>query len=191
LRYGTNFEEGIVRVFQEDTTISVRVAARRFVMSQWKARATLNKEKLHPYHYTPVQDLLEEDPLRRIGFCRFMLNADMEDSTFLSRILWTDESNFNREGITNYHNAHYYRSTLMYDERFPNRWMGRGGPISWLARSPDLTPLDIHVWGRIKELVSAGEIHTREELIQRITDAAITFKNTFLARVTRTEIRRR
>ncbi|ENN73448.1 hypothetical protein YQE_09945, partial [Dendroctonus ponderosae] len=122
LRYGTNFEEGIVRVFQEDTTISVRVAARRFVMSQWKARATLNKEKLHPYHYTPVQDLLEEDPLRRIGFCRFMLNADMEDSTFLSRILWTDESNFNREGITNYHNAHYYRN---YQRRFSaNVWCG-------------------------------------------------------------------
>ncbi|ENN71061.1 hypothetical protein YQE_12245, partial [Dendroctonus ponderosae] len=107
-RYGTNVEDAILRVFQEDPMTSVRVAARRLIMSQWKVRATLNKEKLHPYHYTPVQDLLEEDPLRRMGFCRFMLNADMEGLTFPSRILCTDKSNFNREAITNYHNAHYW-----------------------------------------------------------------------------------
>ena len=28
------------------------------------------------------------------------------------------------------------------DEEFPNRWIGRGGPIPWPPRSPDVTPLD-------------------------------------------------
>ncbi|EZA51886.1 hypothetical protein X777_09189, partial [Ooceraea biroi] len=28
------------------------------------------------------------------------------------------------------------------NESFPDRWIGRGGRISWPARSPDLTPLD-------------------------------------------------
>ena len=28
------------------------------------------------------------------------------------------------------------------DREYPNRWIGRDGPTSWPARSPDLTPLD-------------------------------------------------
>ena len=28
------------------------------------------------------------------------------------------------------------------DQTFPNRWIGRDGPIAWPPRSPDLTPLD-------------------------------------------------
>jgi hypothetical protein len=27
------------------------------------------------------------------------------------------------------------------DETFGNRWIGRGGPMTWLTHSPDLTPL--------------------------------------------------
>jgi hypothetical protein len=30
---------------------------------------------------------------------------------------------------------------------FGEPWMGRGGPVNWLARSPDLNPLNIWVWG--------------------------------------------
>jgi hypothetical protein len=28
------------------------------------------------------------------------------------------------------------------NEKFPNAWIGRGGPIPWPPRSPDLTPMD-------------------------------------------------
>jgi len=28
------------------------------------------------------------------------------------------------------------------NEYFPNLWLGRGGPVPWSPRSPDLTPLD-------------------------------------------------
>ena len=28
------------------------------------------------------------------------------------------------------------------NQHFPNRWIGRGGPILWPVRSPDLNPLD-------------------------------------------------
>lgn len=37
---------------------------------------------LYPYYYTPVQV-----PLRRLDFCRFMLNANLEDPAFLRNIL--------------------------------------------------------------------------------------------------------
>ena len=33
---------------------------------------------------------------------------------------------------------------------FPNRWIGRGSPRLWAARSPDLTPMNFFLWGFIK-----------------------------------------
>ena len=38
------------------------------------------------------------------------------------------------------HNTRHVREYL--NESFPNRWLGRGGPVAWAPRSPDLTPLD-------------------------------------------------
>lgn len=59
------------------------------------------------------------------------------------------------------------------NEQYPNRWIGRGGPIPWPARSPDLTPMDFFVWGRMKTLVYYDEapVPNREELRRRIINA--------------------
>mgnify|MGYP003623726054 CR=1 FL=1 len=43
----------------------------------------------------------------------------------------------------------------LLDEVFPNRWSGRAGPISWLPRSLDLTPLELFRWGCNKDRVDA------------------------------------
>lgn len=56
------------------------------------------------------------------------------------------------------------------DVTFPLRWIGRGGPISWPARSPDLTPLDYWLWGDLKSRVYATQPRTLEELRGRISD---------------------
>ena len=45
------------------------------------------------------------------------------------------------------HSSREVRNFLNY--RFPGRWIGRGGPHNWPARSPDLSPLDYCVWGWI------------------------------------------
>lgn len=39
------------------------------------------------------------------------------------------------------------------DHSFPHRWIGRRGPVSWPARSPDLNPIDFFLWGYVKSLV--------------------------------------
>ena len=39
------------------------------------------------------------------------------------------------------------------DKEFPGRWIGRGGPLAWPPRSPDLSPLDLFFWGYVKQLV--------------------------------------
>lgn len=56
------------------------------------------------------------------------------------------------------------------DITFPSRWIGRSGPISWPARSPDLTPLDYWLWGDLKRRVYATQPRTLDELRQRISD---------------------
>ena len=53
------------------------------------------------------------------------------------------------------------------DENFPNRWIGTYGPVAWLARSPDLTPMDFFLWGYLKNLVYP--VDTIEDLQERIT----------------------
>ncbi|CAH2086240.1 unnamed protein product [Euphydryas editha] len=47
-----------------------------------------------------------------------MLNADLEDPSFFRSILWTDESKLDQDGITNYHNAHYW---ALKAQRNPNK----------------------------------------------------------------------
>ena len=54
---------------------------------------------------------------------------------------------------------------------FGEQWIGRYGPRWWPARSPDLTPLDFFLWGQVKNEVYASEVHTEDELRQRIERA--------------------
>ena len=60
---------------------------------------------------------------------------------------------------------------------YPNRWIGRGAPQEWPARSPDLNSLDFFLWGHVKTLVYKTPIHTVEELRERIVAAFETIRN--------------
>lgn len=73
--------------------------------------------------------------------------------------------------------AHYEHRVRDYlNDHFPNRWIGRGGPVPWPPRSPDLTPLDFFLWGEIKQHVYERESATVQELRQRIITAFDTVK---------------
>lgn len=273
-QYHVEVDEQILEAFNRDPTTSVRKVARQLNLSTWKVWSVVHAERKYPFHYTPVQGLEEGDPIRRTIFCRYLLNQDMEDGTFLKRILWTDESKFDKDGITNFHNLHYWehkggnphkkkqvssqrrfsvnvwaavigrtfigphylpdnlngtsylqfletvliglledipleiRQTMIYqndgcpahfarpvreyfDRNYRNRWIGRNGPILWPARSPDITPVDFYVWGRLKQLVYDEEIVTRDHLVRKINAACEQLKGEMRLKVTTTEIRRR
>lgn len=267
----------IVQRFRADPTTSTNIVARDLGLSQWRVWFTVHTAGLYPYHYTPVHVIEEGDPARRLDFCRFMLNADVEDPDFLRNILWTDESKFDKDGITNYHNAHYWApkelrnpnkkrvkgsqrrfsvnvwmgiisnhligpyflpdnlngesyenflradlSDLLddlplnlirdmwfqhdgcpahfrrsvrdwLDTNYPNKWIGRGGPLPWPARCPDLTPMDFHVWGCMKSLVYSepNPVSSVEDLRERIMDAANKMRTTLTTGVVKTGLRRR
>lgn len=92
-----------------------------------------------------VEELLEDVPLQRLG-----------------------DLHFQHDGAP----AHYARRVREYlNEEFPRRWIGRGGPIAWPPRSPDLTPLDFYLWSDVKRIVYQQESNTVEELRQKIIHA--------------------
>lgn len=73
--------------------------------------------------------------------------------------------------------AHFARAVRDHlDQAYPNRWIGRGGPVSWPARSPDLTPLDFFLWGAMEALVYATPVPTQEDLVARIVIAGETIR---------------
>jgi hypothetical protein len=49
---------------------------------------------------------------------------------------------------------HYHcRDTSFLDATFTNKWVGKGGPVGWPPRSPDLTPLDFNFFDYVKDKV--------------------------------------
>ena len=54
------------------------------------------------------------------------------------------------------------------NQHFANKWISRGGSIAWPARSPDLNPLDFHLWGHLKSIVHPTSIENAEILRNRM-----------------------
>ena len=68
--------------------------------------------------------------------------------------------------------AHFDRNPRNHlNFTYPNRWIGRGGPAPWPARSPDLKPLDYFLWCSMKALVFATPVTSEEDLIARVHGA--------------------
>jgi len=77
---------------------------------------------------------------------------------------------------------HYGRRvTATLNKIFPNRWIGRGGSISWSACSPDITPLDL--WRTLKNIVYQEVLTTPKNMKQRIIVACATISPQVLKNV--------
>ena len=242
--------ESVLEVVRNDPSTSTRRIVGVSHASVWRI---LSKEQLHPYHLTPVQELLPSDYPLRVTFCEWLQNAMISNL----KILWTDESTFTKDGIFNNHNEHRWapnnphevktcksqfkfsvnvwagmigetlvgphifdenlngrnyanflsdtlpsfmedvplidRRDMIFqhdgapahfarqvkdwlDDNYSGRWVGRNGLIRWPPRSPDLTPLDFYLWGRLKSLVYAGPISNRVHLIEKLSSAVSTVR---------------
>lgn len=250
-------EEVLVRISENPDMSTRRLRAATGIRqpSIWRI---LHKEKLHPYHFTPVQNLLPQDLPARLRFAQFLHDKQNADRNFLDKILFTDEATFTRRGVFNRRNNHLWDSEnphairerhfqhefkiniwcgvisdffigpfelppnlngplylnfleqnlneLLEDvpldlrqnmwflqdgatphfflpvreylnDNFPHRWIGRGSEFPWPPRSPDLNPLDFSIWSDMKAIVYKERINSREELWQKIQEAANVIKN--------------
>jgi len=66
------------------------------------------------------------------------------------------------------------------DATFPNRWIGRDGPIPWPPRSPDVTPIHFFLWGYVKDKLFSTPFPDITNLKARITDAFATITEDML-----------
>ncbi|KAJ4452300.1 hypothetical protein ANN_03820 [Periplaneta americana] len=201
----------------------------------------LKEYQLYPYHLQRVQALSPADYPARVRFCQWFLQQCGVNPNFPALVLFTDEAQFIRDGITNFHNqhvwayenpcatvpsdhqvpfslniltgqaytnflentiphvledtplinrqhihflhdgtpAHFSRTARQYlDRRFPDRWIGRGGPIAWPPRSSDLNPLDFYLRGYLKLLVYSSPVPDLESVRNRIVACSEDIRNT-------------
>lgn len=244
--------EIVLEALRQCPSTSTRIMARTLSIPRSSIQEIIHEEGYHAYHIRRVQALLPTDYQLRVDFCRIMLRKQREDPQFFNKILWTDESRFERCGIFNIHNYHtwavenphgarpssfqhrfsvnmwsgilngeligpfelpsrlnadIYKSflendlplltedvnleilrTMVFqndgapchyatqvrnylDRMYPNRWIGRNGPIRWPPRSPDLNPIDFFVWGFYKEITYARACLNEQELREKIQEA--------------------
>jgi len=263
-------EQDVLALVNVHPHTSSRAAAAEVGMSHPTVLKVLHRHKFHPYKLHLHQALHEGDTHKRIEYCVYVQGLIGEDPGFLSRVLWSDEATFHRDGTVNRHNMHYwsqenphwlrqdhhqirwkvnvwagilgdtvigpyfidgaltgrrylrfltedlldtvplnmrvgeavwfqhdgapphfYRAVRNWlDNYFPNRWVGRGGPLPWPQRSPDLTPLDWFVWGYIKGRVYDTAPDDAEDLKRRIREAFTTITPDMLGEVRRNQDQR-
>jgi Mga helix-turn-helix domain len=70
-----------------------------------------------------------------LNFLRNTLNGLMEDVPLnIRQFMW-----YQHDGAA----PHYARNVREFmNNQWDQQWLGRGGPVAWPARSPDLTPID-------------------------------------------------
>ncbi|KAK3894978.1 hypothetical protein Pcinc_001271 [Petrolisthes cinctipes] len=128
-------EEDILDAIADDPSTSTRRLGARFRVSH-ASRLTANVYTRFLQDDLPI--LLEDVPFRT------------------RRQMW-----FMQDGAP----AHFARDTRDFiNVMYPDKWIGRVGPIAWPPRSPDITPLDFYLWGHLKSRVYATQINTRQEL---------------------------
>jgi hypothetical protein len=105
-RHNVDQEEEVLIQVAEDPEISVRRMAVRTGISRSSVLRIFHREHLHPYHFTPVQNLLEADLPARLDFARYIQARQDQDPFFINKIMFTDEATFTRRGIFNFRNKH-------------------------------------------------------------------------------------
>lgn len=99
-----------VDVILQEVNRRPNASLRQLVLQTGISKNTIHRilkdDGRHPYHIRKTQCLEAPDPAARLIFCRDMLQKVDDDNGFFSKILFTDESHFSRNGMFNIHNEH-------------------------------------------------------------------------------------
>lgn len=125
-------EDAVLHAVQNDPSTSTRKIGRQLDICHKTVWEILRESLLYPYHIQRVQALLPRDFEPRVDFCRWYLDRLRENPHFASQILFTDEANFSRNAIMNFHNNHHWAdenphaiTERHFQEQFSlNVWVG-------------------------------------------------------------------
>ena len=70
----------------------------------------LHQHKFQPYRMSLHQDLYSNNFLRRVNFCNWICEKMRTDVSFLSHVLFSDQTNFSNTGNVNAHYMHYWQN---------------------------------------------------------------------------------
>lgn len=150
---------------------------RKFSVSVWCG--IWNGQLIGPVFY--------DGTLTGTKYLQLILNGVVTD------ILETTPLSFVRSMYFQHDGAPAHRDTNVrnwLNENFDNLWIGLKGVTEWPPRSPDLTPLDFYLWGRLRTLVYNTRPLNATDLKQKIIDACSTITGEELQNIYRSIIRR-
>lgn len=98
----------VLAYFEAHPHSSIPAASRDLGLSCSSSQRILRQHNMHPYSFVKLQALRPGDDQRRIEFCEMILTKIQDNPDFLSKIIWTDESKFSRDGVINRRNSHYW-----------------------------------------------------------------------------------
>lgn len=127
-----DLEEEVLQIIEDTPETSTRKIALQIGCSPKTVWNVLKQNLLYPYHILRVQALLPVDYPQRVQYCLWLSLMIGNNPDFSSKILFTDEANFSRECITNFHNNHIWSDenpNAIVESRFQHKfslnvWVG-------------------------------------------------------------------
>ena len=130
-RLSTEKKEDVLAAFGDDPFLSQRKVAQEVGVAQSSVNKILKEEGLKPWKMVSVQELLPDDPGKRLNFCRIVL-TELE----VKNICFSDEATFHLNGCVNKHNRFVYAmdNPKMIAE---DKALRSPGITCWAMVSPD------------------------------------------------------
>ncbi|KAJ4425631.1 hypothetical protein ANN_27827 [Periplaneta americana] len=101
-------QEEIMEAVNMTPSISTRRVALQVNVPHTTVWRLLKEYQLYPYHLQRVLALSPADYPVRVRFCQWFLQQCGVNPYFPALVLFTDEAQFTRDGITNFHSQHVW-----------------------------------------------------------------------------------
>ncbi|KAJ4433027.1 hypothetical protein ANN_15284 [Periplaneta americana] len=101
-------QEEILEAVNMTPSISTRRVALQVNVPHTTVWRLLKEYQLYPYHLQRVQTLSPADYPARVRFCQWFLQQCGVNPNFPALVLFTDEAQFTRDGVTHFHNQHVW-----------------------------------------------------------------------------------
>lgn len=103
-----NTEINVLVLVEINPSASIREIASELDLGRESVRKILKNHKFKSYKYQLHQALYENDFMRRIEYCRWLIDNEIRSPNFHHKILFSDESRYTNNGMFNRNNLRYW-----------------------------------------------------------------------------------